>query len=155
MVACASSSNHVAALGFSTGLYYSADAGVTWTRTVTDNDDGWFAIKVSAYGDYMIAASGYDGSVFVSTDYGEVFDSVLSVYGNNQKNHWVAVTVSPDGSIMYAATTVHKYGLYKSVNYGAGFSQVNCPHNVSDVVASDDGQNVVISHTGMLLCWHF
>tara|TARA_B100001105_G_scaffold95331_1_gene75862 strand:- start:1363 stop:2676 length:1314 start_codon:yes stop_codon:yes gene_type:complete len=120
-------------------IYTSSDGGATWEEKTASGARSWTDISMSDDG-AVIAASFY-GQVSVSTDSGDTWTL------GGSPNYWESVTVSGDGSTIYAGTIY----IYKSTNGGASWSQMSVPFAGSSWISlatSTDGTFVAGSRNG-------
>ena len=110
-----------------------------WEEKTASGVRSWTDISMSDDG-AVIAASFY-GQVSVSTDSGDTWTL------GGSPNYWESVTVSGDGSTIYAGTIY----IYKSTNGGASWSQMSVPFAGSSWISlatSTDGTFVAGSRNG-------
>ena len=104
-------------------IYYSSNYGVTWA---TSNAPvfNWWAITMSASGQYASAGSNTGGTVpYYSMNYGVTWVASSSVSGSYQ-----AIACSASGQYQVAA--INNGGIYYSTNYGVSWTISNISSGV-------------------------
>lgn len=134
----------------SSGLYFSGDAGVTWTSSMTGSIRD---IELKP-GDPSVVYACTD-QFFRSTNYGQSFSQVFTGLPSASQVNRMAIAVSEDDpSVVYglfgAQSGSSFYGLYKSNNEGTSWAwQSNSPNIFG--YAIDGNDNSGISWYGMAL----
>lgn len=135
-------------------LYKSTDYGITWTQITSAGTKLWSKIAVSDDGTKLVAmtqaTTGIVSGNFVVTKNPELFYSTNS--GSSWTNQgadagWDSVSISSDGSRMWAASTGS--GAWLSINSGTTWTQKRSVGQRS-LSASSDGR-VVIAIEGSIL----
>jgi hypothetical protein len=119
-VAMSSDGVYQTVTGYSSGIFRSADYGVSWTQ-VKSSAYQWQMVAMSSTGQYQLASDSYAGAtLWRSIDYGASW----SVSGSSKNNgYWYGVAVSDSGQYMFASG--QGTSIYYSSNYGASWSISN------------------------------
>ncbi len=144
-------------------VYLSSDFGKSWT-VISNLPAGqfWNAVSMDSTGTYMVAAQGYGGNVYYSTDSGASWTQSQFVDGTD---NFAGLCQSSNGQIVYvadgSATELIAAGnIYMSTDFGATFqvtgsplaewSQLACDSTGQYVTATADaGQVYTTSNSGM------
>jgi len=157
------------------GIYISSDYGLSWmiatdtvTNDTTPNKRTWYAIAMSASGQYQTAVTTTDaafaGYIYTSSNYGLTWtQNSNSSLGKN----WYSCAVSATGQyqtaiVYYNDTTASfslvnttatnastkTYGIYISNNYGATWSECTSVLNGSSNVYNPSWYSIAISSSG-------
>ena len=81
-------------------LYTSSDYGNegTWTEITATSGNTWYSVSVSASGQYQTACAGGDGSIWISSNYGNNWTEITATAGNQ----WNSVSISASGQYQTA-----------------------------------------------------
>jgi hypothetical protein len=106
-------------------LYYSTDSGSTWTQSTGVSDALWRYIICSSSGQYVYV-NGLDGGdavvMYASEDYGASF-TAIGVIAGQDNNAVRQMACDSTGQTIFVANGT--FGVYKSDDYGATWSQSN------------------------------
>jgi len=111
-------------------IYISNDYGNTWSASSgSPTNANLVSISVSASGQYQVVAqyatgspSGYTGSIFTSTDYGNNWSSINNAPNDQTDATWTSVAISASGQ--YIAGVIYGYYIW------------NCQNSISNGVVS-------------------
>ncbi len=111
-------------------IYISNDYGNTWVESIgSPTNANLVSISVSASGQYQVVAqyatgspSGYTGSIFTSTDYGNNWSSINNAPNDQTDATWTSVAISASGQ--YIAGVIYGYYIW------------NCQNSISNGVVS-------------------
>jgi hypothetical protein len=127
-------------------LYMSINTGSVWTRpTFANVATNICSVSMSSTGQYMLAGIGghtpvgglITGLVYYSNDYGTNWNTASGIPTAN----WQAGGMSSTGQYMWVGSMTTQ--LYKSVNYGASWSEVIIPGSTSVYAQSGTGGTTV------------
>jgi hypothetical protein len=121
-------------------LYYSHDAGATWTASNAASTS-WFHVAASADGTRMVAGARPFSNVSVSADAGVTWTVVSNSIDA------ATVAMSTDGLTIVAAD--HDAGkVYRSTNFGAAWTQIHALHQAWGLGVSGDGNTIIVGGSG-------
>lgn len=90
-------------------LWISRDSGTSWSPVTSAGYRGWTGVSISADGTKIVAANKFSGgSIYISTDSGVTWNQDLQ--SSNLFGPWLSITISSDGSKVYAGTNADYYG---------------------------------------------
>jgi len=117
----------------SNGLYRSSDAGITWTRLMTNKCED---IVFSPTGDTCYIMGSVNGTGYrISTNGGLFFSNPLTPFPLGTKNRIAICKSNP--SILYAASFLNSIvSVYKSIDAGSTFTQIGANFDFNGFVAS-------------------
>ena len=105
----------------------------TWHDTGISPSSGfWRGLSISSNGNF-IAASAYNGKIYVSSDSGTTW-SVPSGFGTLGNINWQRITMSQDGR--YISATTGSY-IYSSRDFGATVTRFSAPENLYSISPLD------------------
>ena len=105
----------------------------TWHDTGISSSSGfWRGLSISSNGNF-IAASAYNGKIYVSSDSGTTW-SVPSGFGTLGNINWQRITMSQDGR--YISATTGSY-IYSSGDFGATVTRFSAPENLYSISPLD------------------
>ena len=105
----------------------------TWHDTGISSSSGfWRGLSISSNGNF-IAASAYNGKIYVSSDSGTTW-SVPSGFGTLGNINWQRITMSQDGR--YISATTGSY-IYSSGDFGATVTRFSAPENLYSILPLD------------------
>ena len=105
----------------------------TWHDTGISSSSGvWRGLSISSNGNF-IAASAYNGKIYVSSDSGTTW-SVPSGFGTLGNINWQRITMSQDGR--YISATTGSY-IYSSRDFGATVTRFSAPENLYSISPLD------------------
>jgi len=124
-------------------IYISNDYGNTWdTSDGSPTNANLVSISVSASGQYQVVAqyatgspSGYTGSIFTSTDYGNNWSSINNAPNDMDLAPWSGVAISASGQ--YIAGVLYEYYIW------------NCQNSISNGVVSVGNYSTTSGVTGV------
>ena len=122
----------------------SKDGGNTWVNKITDIRRRWTGVAMSDDGKNQIACIG-GGEVYMSTDFGETWDTIKHTLIANESRSWTDVYTSDSGQyITLVATskekTVGGEYIYVSNDFGITWIQQPIKGNWNSVAMSGDGK---------------
>ena len=105
----------------------------TWHDTGISSSSGfWRGLSISSNGNF-IAASAYNGKIYVSSDSGTTW-SVPSGFGTLGNINWQRITMSQDGRYISATTASY---IYSSGDFGATVTRFSAPENLYSISPLD------------------
>ena len=128
------------------GIYASSDGGKEWVM-VSDTKQSWYSIATDDSGQFVYAATFYE-HVYVSTDYGNVFDIIDSL-ATVEISQWGGIATSSSGQYVYVSTFDNT--VYSSGDFGGTFSVSGSISPSSDarfldtIATSSSGQYVYVA----------
>lgn len=131
-------------LGWYGGVWYSQDAGTTWTRTF--NDRGVQVIAGHPAAPFtLFAGTSSRGALFRSLDGGlnwsQDTTGLVSFDGSTGVR---AITVSAqDSNLVFAGVTGTGAGLYKSINGGAQWIRMNTTGEISEIAVHPKNRDLI------------
>ena len=118
-------------------VWFSADAGVTWTASTPSNGN-YRQIASSSDGSKLLLASSNTTKLERSTDFGANWAPLI----NTVTQSWHKVASSADGQVL-AAAGLHGTPLYFSTNSGAGWTSTGVNANWNGIAISNNGATIV------------
>lgn len=126
----------IAAASFNSGMYYSANAGTSWSSNTAPDPQHWASLTASANGNNLVGAY-FNGGIFTSANWGQSWTQSTA-----PTNTWNCIVSSADGTRLLAGANPGV--LYSSHDGGATFtSRLPEDNGYQQVAASADGQQVV------------
>jgi len=141
-IVCSSNGTYIfMASAISSQIVFSNDSGTTWNAngpTLT-----WYSLTCSSNGQYVYGV-GYDGSttmVYVSTDYGNSWDS-FSTFTTSPDS---LSTVACDSSGQYITCAAGYDGIYRSTDYGSTWNPIYPAYGLNwiNLVSDASGMNLL------------
>jgi photosystem II stability/assembly factor-like uncharacterized protein len=124
-------------------IYTSIDNGISWTQSVVNNPDGYtpyiFGVKItmSYNGKYQLTGTSGEffgnnqGLLYISSDYGATWNSILNIPNSLFYLYWTSISVSNSGQVMSAVgNDGSNYYCFQSKDYGNTWNIVNTPPGI-------------------------
>ena len=136
---CFAKYKHDVYAGTTNGAYRSTDRGLTWSR-LTDAFSSWEVDDLVFIRDTLFAATGYDGRVYKSTNFGQSWIQTSYPAGND-----VGKLLVKDTTIFAIAGQQVSDGIYRSKNFGSTWEHADAGITPSHVFAIEQFHNTLIA----------